>query len=220
MLNSIYKPSANDAEESPKTAPAPTPPVEALIQQGLFDGRTVTLFGEVTSEQCQSICGQMLAMIEDDPEAPITLLIDSPGGNLLAGMMVYDLIKVLDAPVRTVAMGLAASMGQFLLSAGTKGHRWVFPSARVMMHQPSSGIGGSAEDIRIQVEQHRLTRKHFEEEQAKNTGQSIETIHRDSERDRWFNAHEAVDYGLADHVVSSWNQVKVLKMKTPETPKP
>ncbi|KAA8722615.1 ClpP family protease [Corynebacterium spheniscorum] len=197
MLNTVYKPSANDAEDSPQTTPAPTPPIEALIQQGLFDGRTVTLFGEVTSEQCQSICGQMLA-----------------------GMMVYDLIKVLDAPVRTVALGLATSMDQFLLSAGTKGPHWVFPSARVMMHQPSSGIDGSAEDVRIQVELHRLTRKHFEEKQAKNTGQSIETIHRHSEHDRWFNAHEAVDYELADHVVSSWDQVKVLKMKTPETPKP
>lgn len=190
----------------------PTPPVEALIQQGLFRGRTVTLFGEVTSEQCQSMCGQILAMVEDDPHKPITILIDSPGGNLMAGMMVYDLIKTIEAPVNTVAMGLAASMGQFLLSAGTKGRRWVFPSARIMMHQPSSGIGGSAEDIRIQVEQHRLTRQVFEEEQAANIGQPLDVIHHDSERDRWFRAHDAVDYGIADHVLTSWNQIKVLKL--------
>ncbi len=200
-----------DAESKPPQII--TPPVEALVQQGLFEGRTVSLFGEVTSEMCQSICGQMLAMVEDDPGAPITLLIDSPGGNLLAGMMVYDLMRTIDAPVRTVAMGLAASMGQFLLSAGTKGHRWVFPSARVMMHQPSSGIGGSAEDIRIQVEQHRLTRELFEREQATNTGQPLEVIHKDSERDRWFRAEEAVEYGLADHVVRSWSEIKVLKIK-------
>lgn len=203
----------SNEEEEPKTAAQPVPPVEALIQRGLFHGRTVTLFGEVTSEQCQSICGQILAMVEDDPHEPITLLIDSPGGNLMAGMMVYDLIKTIDAPVSTVAMGLAASMGQFLLSAGTKGRRWVFPSARVMMHQPSSGIAGSAEDIRIQVEQHRLTRKKFEKEQSANIGQSIETIHKDSERDRWFSAEDAVDYGIADHVLTSWNQIRVLKME-------
>ncbi|MBG9244948.1 ClpP family protease [Corynebacterium belfantii] len=203
----------NEEQDTKQAPQLPAPPVEALIQQGLFKGRTVTLFGEVTSEQCQSICGQILAMVEDDPQEPITLLIDSPGGNLMAGMMVYDLIKIIDAPVNTVAMGLAASMGQFLLSAGTKGRRWVFPSARIMMHQPSSGIGGSAEDIRIQVEQHRLTRKVFEQEQASNIGQSVETIHNDSERDRWFLAQDAVDYGIADHVLSSWSQLRVLKLE-------
>lgn len=205
--------SSNEEKDTKPAPQLPPPPVEALIQQGLFRGRTVTLFGEVTSEQCQSICGQILAMVEDEPNEPITLLIDSPGGNLMAGMMVYDLIKTIDAPVNTVAMGLAASMGQFLLSAGTKGRRWVFPSARIMMHQPSSGIGGSAEDIRIQVEQHRLTRKVFEEEQAANIGQSVETIHNDSERDRWFRAQDAVDYGIADHVLTSWSQIRVLKLE-------
>lgn len=152
-------------------------------------------------------------MVEDDPESPITLLIDSPGGNLMAGMMVYDLMKTIEAPVRTVAMGLAASMGQFLLSAGTKGHRWIFPSARIMMHQPSSGIGGSSEDIMIQVQQHRLTRQLFEREQAKNIGQPVEKIHEDSDRDRWFQAEDAVEYGLADHVLTSWREIKALKRK-------
>lgn len=195
----------NSKEEVKPQAPMP---VDALIQQRLFDSRTVSLFGEVKGEQCQAICGQMLAMSEDDPKAPITMLIDSPGGDLLAGMMVYDLMKTIEAPVRTVAMGLAASMGQFLLSAGTKGQRWVFPSARIMMHQPSSGIGGSAEDILIQVQQHRLTRELFEKEQANNIGQAVEKIHEDSERDRWFQAREAVEYGIADHVLSSWRQIK------------
>ncbi|SLM93114.1 ATP-dependent Clp protease proteolytic subunit [Corynebacterium casei] len=205
---------AEESEEKEKpTQPQPVPPVEALVQQGLFEGRTVTLFGEVTSEQCQAICGQILAMVEDDPESPITLLIDSPGGNLMAGMMVYDLMKTIEAPVRTVAMGLAASMGQFLLSAGTKGHRWIFPSARIMMHQPSSGIGGSSEDIMIQVQQHRLTRQLFEREQAKNIGQPVEKIHEDSDRDRWFQAEDAVEYGLADHVLTSWREIKALKRK-------
>jgi ATP-dependent Clp protease protease subunit len=131
------------------------------------------------------------------------LYINSPGGSISAGMAIYDTMKWIPNDVATVAMGMAASMGQFLLSAGTHGKRYATPHARVMMHQPSGGIGGTASDIKIQAEQMLFVKKQMAELIAEHTGQSLDQIEKDSDRDRWFSAEEARDYGFVDHVFSS-----------------
>ncbi|MDN6704593.1 ClpP family protease [Corynebacterium glyciniphilum] len=206
-----YNEGNEESSEEEKQVVQQPLPVDALIQNDLYKKRIVTVFGEVTGEQCRNVCAQMFSMVRESESEPITMLIDSPGGDLMAGMMVYDLMRMVEPPVHTVAMGLAASMGQFLLSAGEPGHRWIFPTARIMMHQPSSGIGGSAEDIRIQFQQHKQTREIFEKHQARNIGKSIEEIHRDSERDRWFTAEDACEYGIADKVMQKWSELSIAK---------
>ena len=135
------------------------------------------------------------------------LYINSPGGSVSAGMAIYDTMQFVKNDVATVSMGLAASMGQFLLCAGAPGKRYSLPHSRIMMHQPSGGLGGTASDIRIQAEQMLYTKKKMADLIAQHTGQSVETIERDSDRDRWFTADEAREYGMVDQVVSSAGQV-------------
>ena len=140
------------------------------------------------------------SLAAEDPDKDIWLYINSPGGSVSAGMAIYDTMKWIPNDVATVAMGLAASMGQFLLSAGTRGKRYATPHARVMMHQPSGGIGGTASDIKIQAEQMLYTKNKMAELIAEHTGQTVEQITTDSDRDRWFSAEEAKEYGFVDHV--------------------
>src|SRR5205085_5054628 len=127
--------------------------------------------------------------------------INSPGGSVSAGLAIYDTMQFVKSDVATVAMGLAASMGQFLLSAGERGKRYATPNARIMMHQPSGGLGGTASDIKIQAEQMLFTNKRLAAQIAEHTGQPLEQIEADSDRDRWFTAEQARDYGFVDHVV-------------------
>nr|WP_284291036.1 ATP-dependent Clp protease proteolytic subunit [Angustibacter aerolatus] len=136
------------------------------------------------------------------------LYINSPGGSVSAGMAIFDTMQFVKPDVATVAMGLAASMGQFLLSAGTPGKRYALPHARIMMHQPSGGIGGTASDIRIQAEQMLYIKQQMAELIAQHTHQSVEQITKDSDRDRWFGADEAREYGFVDHVVASAAQAQ------------
>ena len=143
----------------------------------------------------------------EDSEKDIYLYINSPGGSVTAGMAIYDTMQYIKNDVATVAMGLAASMGQFLLCAGAPGKRYALPHARIMMHQPSGGIGGTASDIKIQAEQMAYTKKTLADLIAEHTGQTAETIQADSDRDRWFTAEAAKEYGFVDHVVRSANQV-------------
>jgi ATP-dependent Clp protease protease subunit len=149
----------------------------------------------------------LLLLAAEDPEKDIFLYINSPGGSISAGMAIYDTMQYIKNDVATVAMGLAASMGQFLLCSGAAGKRYALPHARIMMHQPSGGIGGTASDIKIQAEQMSFTKKKMAELIAHHTGQKAETIEADSDRDRWFNAEEAKEYGFVDHVVRSAGQV-------------
>jgi ATP-dependent Clp protease protease subunit len=149
----------------------------------------------------------MLLLAAEDPEKDIYLYINSPGGSVSAGMAIYDTMQFVKNDVATVAMGLAASMGQFLLCAGSAGKRYALPHARIMMHQPSGGIGGTASDIRIQAEQMLYTKNKMAELIAQHTGQPVEQIQKDSDRDRWFTADEALDYGFVDKVVRSAGQV-------------
>jgi ATP-dependent Clp protease protease subunit len=149
----------------------------------------------------------MLLLAAEDPDKDIYLYINSPGGSVTAGMAIYDTMQYVQPDVATFAMGLAASMGQFLLCAGAKGKRYALPHARVMMHQPAGGIGGTASDIKIQAELLLHMKRQMAGLIADHTGQNVESIVSDSDRDRWFTAAEALEYGLVDHVVHSAHDV-------------
>jgi ATP-dependent Clp protease protease subunit len=173
------------------------------IYQRLLRERIVFLGSEVRDANANAICAQLLLLSAEDPEADIFLHINSPGGSVDAGMAIYDTMNYIPNDVATVAMGLAASMGQFLLCAGEKGKRYSLPHARIMMHQPSGGMGGSASDIRIQAEQSLHIKKVMQELIAQHTGQELDQIERDADRDRWFTAEQAKEYGFIDHVIAS-----------------
>jgi ATP-dependent Clp protease protease subunit len=173
----------------------------------LLKERIILLGSEVNDQVANRICAQLLLLAAEDPDREINLWINSPGGSVTAGMAIYDTMQFVGNDVVTVAMGLAASMGQLLLCAGTKGKRYALPHARIMMHQPSGGIGGTASDIAIQAEQMLYTKRMFQERVAFHTAQPQDQIEADSDRDRWFTAQEALDYGFIDHVVSGARQV-------------
>ena len=177
------------------------------IYNRLLKDRILFLGSEVRDENSNAICAQLLLLAAEDPEKDIYLYINSPGGSVTAGMAIYDTMQFIQPDVATVAMGLAASMGQFLLSAGAKGKRYALPHARVLMHQPLGGIGGTASDVKIQAELILHMKRQMAELIAEQTGQPLETIQRDSDRDRWFTAAGALEYGLVDHVVTSARDV-------------
>ena len=173
------------------------------IYSRLLRERIVFLAGEVRDEMANAICAQLLLLSAEDPEKDIYLYINSPGGSVYAGMAIYDTMNYIKNDVATVAMGMAASMGQFLLTAGAKGKRYATPHARILMHQPLGGIGGTATDIRIQAEQMAITKQTLSELNALNTGQPLEKILIDSDRDNWFNAKDALAYGFIDHIATN-----------------
>ena len=177
------------------------------VYQRLLRERIIFLGSVVEDAVANAICAQMLLLAAEDPDKDIYLYVNSPGGSVSAGMAIYDTMQFVANDVATVAMGLAASMGQFLLCSGTAGKRYALPHARIMMHQPSGGIGGTASDIRIQAEQMLYTKKKMAELIAFHTGQPIEQIESDSDRDRWFTAEESKEYGFVDHVVRTAGQV-------------
>ena len=148
------------------------------------------------------VIAQMLFLAQEDPEKDIQLYINSPGGSITAGMAIYDTMQFIPNDVVTVATGLAASMGQFLLSSGTKGKRYATPNARILMHQPSGGIGGTASDIKIQAELILHMKRTMAELTAQQSGQTVEQITKDADRDRWFTAKEALEYGFFDKIAA------------------
>ena len=174
-----------------------------MLDERLLRERIIWLEGEVRDENSDRIAKQLQVLAAEDPERDISLYINSPGGSITAGMVIYDTIQLIPNDVATVAMGLAASMGQFLLCAGAPGKRYATPNTRIMMHQPLGGIGGTASDIKIQAEQMLFIKKRMASLIAEHTGQTVEQIEKDSDRDRWFTAEEARDYGLIDHVYST-----------------
>jgi ATP-dependent Clp protease, protease subunit len=178
------------------------------IYNRLLKERIIFLGSDVRDDNANAICAQMLLLAAEDSEKDIWLYINSPGGSVTAGMAIFDTMQWVPNDVATVAMGMAASMGQFLLSAGTAGKRYATPHARVMMHQPSGGIGGTASDIKIQAEQMLHIKHQMAELIAEHTGQTLEQIERDSDRDRWFTAKEAKEYGFVDHVISKATQTR------------
>ncbi|MDR1851506.1 MAG: ATP-dependent Clp protease proteolytic subunit [Propionibacteriaceae bacterium] len=178
------------------------------VYQSLLANRIIFLGSEVRDENANAICAQMLLLNSEDPERDIYLYINSPGGSIDSGMAIYDTMQWISNDVATVAIGLAASMGQFLLSAGTPGKRYALPHSRILMHQPSGGLGGTASDIRIQAEQSVLLKKTMAELIAGQTGQPVEKIIEDSDRDHWFTAQEALEYGFIDHVYARASEIK------------
>ncbi|GGK38113.1 ATP-dependent Clp protease proteolytic subunit [Pilimelia terevasa] len=173
----------------------------------LLKERIILLGSEVTDQVANRICAQLLLLAAEDSDRDIFLYINSPGGSVYSGMAIYDTMQYVKNDVATCAMGMAASMGQLLLCAGAKGKRYALPHARIMMHQPSGGVGGTAADIAIQAEQMLYTKKMFQERVAFHTGQTADQIEADSDRDRWFTAQEALDYGFIDKLITGANQV-------------
>ena len=174
----------------------------------LLKDRIVFLGTDVNDEVANFLIAQMLFLEAQDPEKPIWLYINSPGGSVTSGMAIYDTMQFVGPEVGTICMGLGASMGQFLLCAGAPGRRFALPHARIMMHQPLGGVRGDATDIAIQAEQMSYTKKLLQERISLHTGQSIETVEADSDRDRWFTAKEACDYGIIDKVIARRGEMR------------
>ncbi|MGI9622049.1 MAG: ATP-dependent Clp protease proteolytic subunit [Acidimicrobiales bacterium] len=186
----------------PTAADAPTgQPGQFDVYSQLLKNRIVMLGTDVNDDIANFVTAQLLYLEGQDPEQDIWLYINSPGGSVTAGMAIYDTMQFVRPDVATICMGLAASMGQFLLCAGAAGKRYSLPHARIMMHQPLGGIQGQASDIAIQAEQLVYIKRLMAERIAEHTGQDVEQVQADSERDRWFTAQEAKDYGIVDNVI-------------------
>ena len=177
------------------------------IYQRLLRERIIWLGSEVRDSNANAICAQMLLLAAEDPDKDIWLYINSPGGSVTAGMAIYDTMQLIPNDVSTLAMGLAASMGQFLLTAGTPGKRFVLPNAEVLLHQGSAGVGGTASDIEIQAARLARLTDRMLQITADRTGQPVRRVAEDSLRDKWFTATEARDYGLVDAVLSDVHSV-------------
>jgi ATP-dependent Clp protease protease subunit len=188
------------ADPTMRTPSAPS--LSDAVYERLLGERIVFLGQPVDDDVANKITAQLLLLAAEDPKREITFYINSPGGSVTAGMAIYDTMQLIEPDVSTWAVGFAASMGQFLLSSGTPGKRYALPHAKIVMHQPSAGIGGTASDIAIQAEQFKLTKREMAELIAQQTGQPVERIERDADRDRWFTADEAKAYGFVDHVVT------------------
>jgi ATP-dependent Clp protease protease subunit len=181
------------------------------VYERLLRERIIFLGTQVDDDIANKLCAQILLLSAEDSVKDISLYINSPGGSVTAGMAIYDTMQFAECDIATYGMGLAASMGQFLLTAGTKGKRYALPHARIMMHQPSAGIGGSAADIAIMAEQFAHTKRELNELQALHTGKPVEQVAADADRDRWFTAKQALEYGFIDHVISHANQANGAK---------
>jgi ATP-dependent Clp protease protease subunit len=171
------------------------------IYSRLLKERIVFLQGQVRDDMANLIVAQLLYLQSEDRKADIHLYINSPGGSVTAGMAIYDTMQFISCPVATYCMGLAASMGSMLLTAGAKGKRFALPNAEIMIHQPSGGFGGTASDIAITVENIRKTKTRLNKLYLKHTGKSLDQLEKDMERDKWLSANEAVEYGLIDSVI-------------------
>ncbi len=188
------------------TAPTAGLNLSDSVYERLLRERIIFLGTQVDDDIANKICAQILLLSAEDPTKDISLYINSPGGSVNAGMAIYDTMQFAECDIATFGMGLAASMGQFLLTAGAKGKRFALPHTRIMMHQPSAGIGGSAADIAIMAEQFAYTKRELNELQAMHTGKPVEQINADADRDRWFTPQQALEYGFIDQVITSARQ--------------
>jgi ATP-dependent Clp protease protease subunit len=180
---------------------------EQLISRLMFQ-RIVLLGTEVDDAVANRLCAQLLLLSAEDPRGDISLYINSPGGSVSAGLAIYDTMRLIPNDVSTLALGLAGSMAQFLLCAGAAGKRFSLPHAQVLMHQGSAGFGGTAADIEIYAEQLGRTGATMMRLISEHTGQPLERVEEDSQRDRWFSAEEARDYGIVDHIVERLDDVR------------
>ena len=184
---------------------------EPVFAQSVFDrllrDRIIWLGEEVRDDNANEICAKILLLAAEDPNKDIYLYINSPGGSITAGMAIYDTMQFVPNDVVTVGIGMAASMGQLLLTAGTAGKRYITPNARVLLHQPHGGFGGTSSDIQTQAQLILDMKKRLAEITAERTGKSVEQINADGDRDRWFTAEQALEYGFVDHLRSSASDV-------------
>lgn len=185
---------------------SPTAPASPVFDR-LLDQRILVLGEEVDDRSATRLVAQLLLLSADDPHSDICLYINSPGGSVMAGLAVYDTMQLIPNDVATVAVGFAASMGQILLCSGTVGKRYALPSAQVVMHEGSAGLGGSAADVAIQADNLQATLDRMRAIIARHTGHTIDEVVRDVGRDRWFDAEQARDYGFVDRVVSSLDEI-------------
>ena len=177
------------------------------VYQRLLKERIIWLGGEVRDDNANAICAQLLLLAAEDPDRDIYLYINSPGGSVTAGMAIYDTMQYIKPDVVTVGMGLAASMGQFLLTAGAPGKRYITPHTRVLLHQPLGGAGGSATEIRINADLILGMKKELAAITASRTGKTVEQVEADGDRDHWFTAREALEYGFVDRVIDSPQEI-------------
>jgi ATP-dependent Clp protease, protease subunit len=184
------------------------PTLDDQLATRLLHQRIIVLGTEVDDSVANRLCAQLLLLSAEDPRTDISLYINSPGGSVSAGLAIYDTMRLIPNDVSTLAMGLAASMGQFLLCAGTPGKRYSLPHAQVLLHQGSAGFGGSAADIEIYAQQLERTSELMTRLTAELTGQPVERVEQDSRRDRWFDAEAALEYGFIDHVVERMSDVR------------
>lgn len=184
---------------SPRLRADLSPTGDAVFDR-LLDERIVYLTGEVDDAAAHRITAQLLLLAADDPDRDITFYVNSPGGSVTAGMAIYDTMQLVPPDVATWAIGFAGSMGQFLVTAGAPGKRHALPHARILMHQPSASLGGSASDVTIRAGVFGAMKREIAELTARHSGQPVETVTADADRDRWFDAEQAREYGLVDHV--------------------
>ena len=184
---------------------------DTTFQPSVFDrllkDRIIWLGSEVRDDNANEIAAKLLLLAAEDPEKDIFLYVNSPGGSITAGMAIYDTMQFVPNDIVTVGIGMAASMGQLLLTAGTKGKRYITPNARVLLHQPHGGFGGTSSDIQTQAALILDMKKRLAEITADQTGKTVEQINADGDRDRWFTAQEALAYGFVDHIRESASDV-------------
>ena len=184
---------------------------ETTFQPSVFDrllkDRIIWLGSEVRDDNSNEIAAKLLLLAAEDAKKDIFLYINSPGGSITAGMAIYDTMQFVPNDIVTVGIGMAASMGQLLLTAGTKGKRYITPNARVLLHQPHGGFGGTSSDIQTQAALILDMKKRLAEITAAQTGKTVEQINADGDRDRWFSAQEALEYGFVDHIRESASDV-------------
>ena len=195
-----------DVTQSPQALEGGFDPRSDVFNR-LLKNRVVLLGSDVNDDIANQICAQLLYLEGEDPDADIWLYINSPGGSVTAGMAIYDTMQFVPNDIVTVGIGMAASMGQLLLTAGTKGKRYITPNARVLLHQPHGGFGGTASDIQTQAHLINDMKKRLAQITADATGKTVEQIMEDGDRDRWFSADEALEYGFVDHIRASASDV-------------
>jgi ATP-dependent Clp protease, protease subunit len=204
----VFPPASPSPLIEARVAEPPVMPFGEQVFQRLLRHRIIFLGQQVDEDLANRICAELVMLSAEDPRRDIAMYINSPGGSVYAGLAIYDMMQYVPNDVSTYAMGMAASMGQFLLCAGAPGKRYALQHASVLMHQPSGGIGGTASDITIQAEQILYIKRILAERTAMHTGQTVDQIEADADRDRWFTAEEAKDYGFVDHVIRNANEVQ------------
>jgi ATP-dependent Clp protease, protease subunit len=187
--------------DHPQPGEPPVPTFTEDVARRMLQQRRVMLTGPIDGPLAERVCAQLLVIEAERPDLPITLYLHSPGGEVDAGFAIYDTMQTLRCEVATVCSGFAASMAQFLLCGGAPGHRSAYAHSRILMHQPLGSVQGYAVEIAIQAEQFTVMRRLMAELTAQHTGQTVERILKDGERDRWFTPEEALDYGMIDRII-------------------